>query len=438
MRSEPNDLSGTRTLFRGMIGMRSSQRWRSLMGTVLVTILLIGCDILTVDNPGDIGAEDLDSNAAMLDALLYVAPAAGAEYYDDAIDVADVIADDMMQPGTNVDWLLPDQGDLETFVESVENLYNRLAEAWWNAQDATSRIADLVPDPTTHVAIARGYFWDGVLRVTMADLFEQVTFDGGPPFTPVQTYQDALPILADAAQVAQAANQPALQAAALATMARVHRSLYFELNDANELATAEQFATQALAVQATFRVDAIYNPPGSTNTLSGFSANFGSLTNRGVGLRYVNRLDPVSGVVDPRVRVTTQRGNGVHGPYYFQLKYPERNSPIAVSRWQEARLIVAENRLVIGDLPAAVQEINAVRQAAGLTQFASSDPNAIRQQLIYERRTEFWLELRGWQDHRYYGVFPDNWSDAAEQKGLNRRLPISRRERDSNPNLQGS
>lgn len=416
--------------------MISSTKFRLAIASAAV-FGLIGCTFLTVDNPGDVGAEDLDGNPQMLEALLFVAPAAGAEYYDDAIDVADVIADDMMQPGTNVDWLLPDQGDLETFVESVENLYNRLAEAWWNAQDATKRIAALVPNPQTHVAIARGYFWDGVLRVTLADLFEQVTFDGGPPLTPIQVYQDALPILNDAATVAQAANQPALRAGALATMARVHRALYFEQNDANQLALAEQLATQALAVQANFRVDALYNPPGSTNTLSGFSANFGSLTNRGVGLLYVNRLDPVSGVVDPRVRVTTVRGNGVHGPYYFQLKYPERNSPIAVSRWQEARLIIAENRLETGDLAAAVQQINLVRQAAGLTDFVSADANQIRQQLIYERRTEFWLELRGWQDHRYYNVVPDMWTDAAEQKGLDRRLPISRRERDSNPNFAG-
>jgi len=425
-------------MFQGMISMRCPNRLRSLAGLLSVVIGLNGCDILTVDNPGDIGAVDLDGNPAILDALLYVAPAAGAEYYDNAIDVADVIADDMMQPGTNVDWLLPDQGNLETFVESVENLYNNLAEAWWNAQDATQRIAALVPNPDAHVAIARGYFWDGVLRVTLADLFEQVTFDGGPPLSPVQVYQAALTILDQAAQVAQASNQVALRAAALATMARVHRSLYFELNDASHLATAAQMAAQALGVQSNFRVDAIYNPPGSTNTLSGFSATFGSLTNRGVGLRYVNRLDPVSGVVDPRVKVTTVRGTGVHGPYYFQLKYPERNSPIAVSRWQEARLIIAEDRLAIGDLPGAVQEINLVRQAGGLSDFASNDPAEILQQLIYERRTEFWLELRGWQDHRYYGVFPDNWTDAAKQLGLNRRLPISVRERNSNPNLQGS
>jgi hypothetical protein len=414
--------------------MISSRRFRLAVASAAV-LGLIGCTFLTVDNPGDVGAEDLDGNPQMLDALLFVAPAAGAEYYDDAIDVADVIADDMMQPGTNVDWLLPDQGDLETFVESVENLYNRLAEAWWNAQDATKRIAALVPNPDSHVAIARGYFWDAVLRVTLADLFEQVTFDGGPPLTPIQVYQDALSILDQAATVSLAANQPALRAAAFATKARVHRSLYFEQNDANQLALAEQFATQALAVQSNFRVDAVYNPPGSTNTLSGFSANFGSLTNRGVGLRYVDRLDPVSGAADPRVRVTTARGNGVHGPYHFQLKYPERNSPIPVSRWQEARLIIAENRLETGDLAGAVQQINLVRQAAGLSDFASADANQIRQQLIYERRTEFWLELRGWQDHRYYNVFPDMWSDAAEQKGLDRRLPISRREKDSNPNF---
>ena len=143
--------------------MISSTKFRLAIASAAV-FGLIGCTFLTVDNPGDVGAEDLDGNPQMLDALLFVAPAAGAEYYDDAIDVADVIADDMMQPGTNVDWLLPDQGDLETFVESVENLYNRLAEAWWNAQDATKRIAALVPNPQTHVAIARGYFCSSPAR----------------------------------------------------------------------------------------------------------------------------------------------------------------------------------------------------------------------------------------------------------------------------------
>lgn len=415
--------------------MRSPFKFRTTVGSITVALILAGCNALKVDNPGDIGAEALDGNPAMLNALLFVAPAAGAEYYDDAIDLADVIGDDIMQPGTNVDWLLPDQGDLETFNESVENLYNHLSEARWNAHDATTRITGLVQNPQSDVSIARGYFWEGVLKVTLADLFEQITFDTGPGLTPVQVYQEALTMLGQAAVVSKAANQPALQAAALATQARVHRSLYFEKNDASELVLAEQLAVQALAVLPNFRVDALYSPPGSSNTLSGFSAALGSLTNRGVGLKFVNRLDPVTGVVDPRVSVTTLRGNGVQGPYYFHLKYPQQSSSIPVSRWQEAVLIIAENRLVTGDLQGAVQQINLVRQAAGLAPFASTNASQIRAQLIYERRTEFWMELRGWQDHRYYGEFPDRWTDAAKQKGLNRRLPISRRERDGNPNL---
>jgi hypothetical protein len=398
-------------------------------------VALAGCDSLfDVENPTDITDDELQGNQAQfLNALLNVPAAAGAEQYGDAVTTADLIADDIMQPGTNVTFLLPDWGDLEPFNEKVENLYNGLAEAWWHAQDATSRIRQLVANPDANAAVGRGYYWDGLLRVTMADLFEEVTFSGGPPLTPVQVYDSALIVLARAAQVAKAAGDATYETAAYATIARVHRSLYFEAGGIDRLARAADFAQQALARQATFRLDALYQPPGKSNAV--FTTVWGSLTNAGVGPRYIRRIDPVSGVVDPRVQHTETMGRGVHGPYVWQLKYRAANSPIPVSRWQEARLIIAEYRLATGDLAGALQQINLVRTAAGLPSFQSTDAAKIRDQLIYERQTEFWMELRNWQDDRYYKIYPAEWTPASREAGVNRRLPISLRERGANPNL---
>jgi hypothetical protein len=393
-----------------------------------------GCDqLFDVNNPTDIMDEELEGNAGLLDALVNTPPAAAAEYYGDAITTADLIGDDIMQPGTNVTFLLPDRGELEPFNDKVENLYNGLAEAWWHAQDATRRIRELVPNPDANVSVGRGYFWDGVLRVTLADLFEEITFLSGPPLSPVQVYDSALTVLSRAAAVANAANDAATAAAAYATIARVHRDLYFEIGGVEHLERAAGFAQQALASQPGFRVEVLYQPPGRSNTV--FGTVHGSLTNAGVGTRFISRIDPVTSAPDPRVQQTGQMGTGVHGPYVWQLKYRLANSPIPVSRWQEATLIIAEHRLAIGDLPGATQQINLVRTAAGLAAFPGGDAAAIRVQLIYERQTEFWMELRSWQDHRAYGIFPAEWDPAARQAGLDRRLPISVRERAANPHL---
>jgi hypothetical protein len=98
-------------------------------------------------------------------------------------------------------------------------------------------------------------------------------------------------------------------------------------------------------------------------------------------------------------------------------------------------LIIAENSLRTGDLVGAVSQINLVREAANLPPFSSTDPLAIRAQIIYERKAEFWLEGRDFQDLRNYGTIPDNWNSVARALGVNRRFPISDRELITNPNV---
>jgi hypothetical protein len=120
---------------------------------------------------------------------------------------------------------------------------------------------------------------------------------------------------------------------------------------------------------------------------------------------------------------------------YLQLKYPDRDADIPLSRWQDARLILAEYYLVTGDLPAAVGEINAVRRAISLADFTSNDADEVFGQLQYERIAEFWLEARRWQDMRYWGVIPPDWAPEQKSKGIDRRWPISDAERASNSNL---
>jgi hypothetical protein len=87
-------------------------------------------------------------------------------------------------------------------------------------------------------------------------------------------------------------------------------------------------------------------------------------------------------------------------------------------------------------VPAAVNRINQVRGAVGLPDFDSDDVEEVFSQLHYERRTEFWLEGRRCQDMRYYNLVPPEWTSANQQRGVDRRWPVSQQERDANQNYR--
>lgn len=101
---------------------------------------------------------------------------------------------------------------------------------------------------------------------------------------------------------------------------------------------------------------------------------------------------PFQIVGDPRVKVTNTALQAFDRitPLWTQQKYADRNAPIPIARWAEAQLIVAE---VQGGAQ-AVSIINTLRAraSASLPTFASSDPTAIRNQVIAERSRELFLE----------------------------------------------
>jgi hypothetical protein len=399
-------------------------------------LLLGACDdLFNVDNPVDILEEDLD-DPRTVPALSNAAEAAVAGAYDLAVLYGELVGDGSIHVSTNQGNLALDRGILGEFNERAEAVYNQMASARWTAGEVTRRLEALVKDPTKDAAVARSYYWDAVARITLADLHEEVPFDGGAPQTPVQVYEGAIQLLQKAADVAAAANQPNYVAAAYGTMARAYRSLYFERGgDISQLQRAREAALKALAIKADYRIDVRYQTPGSSNRLYGSwltSLNYDVMDPAHAYLR-----DPASKQLDPRVKHGPAVGATLGDSLYQQLKYSTRDTDIRVASWQEAELVLAEHALLTGDLAQAVTRINRVRAAAGLPPFSATDAAAIRAQLIYERRAEFWLELRRWQDMRYYDLVPDRWNPAQKQAGVDRRFPVSLRERSTNPFYTG-
>lgn len=95
-------------------------------------------------------------------------------------------------------------------------------------------------------------------------------------------------------------------------------------------------------------------------------------------------------VPDTRVAVTNAGKNGTDNrtPLYIQTKYANSSSPSPIASYKEAQLIVAE----VAQGQTAVNIINALRTAAGLPTFSSTDPVVIAAEVTEARRRELFLE----------------------------------------------
>lgn len=397
-------------------------------------------DIFEVENPGSLVDEDLE--VPFLEGTLSTtAEGALVGAFSGALVNGEMLGDHVWHPSVQDFALLIDAGYRDRDISSAESLYNNLMSAIWVSDNMVERLQAMVASPDAHEGVANSYFMGALARITAAAYYEAVVYDGGPAITPAQAIADARDGFLNAADVAAAAGESNLRAAALGGAARAMRSLYYEAEiagsgSAADMAQAETYALQALAIDDDYRVNLRYGQPGSTN------GHYNGLTigpYHRMHESYAFRLDPVTGEVDPRIIFNPEPETpGPRGETrYRQMKYPELTSPLPASRAAEAELIVAEARLLADDLPEAVIYINLVRARSGLDPFASTDEAEIRDQLIYERDTELWLEGRRWEDHRYYDIIPLAWIQRNIDIGTEPRWPISVQERFNNPNIAG-
>lgn len=404
----------------------------------LFAFTAVGCDgLFDVDNPTNIVDEELE-DPELADALGNTPEVAVADPYGDAVAWQSAISDEGFLAGSGTFRIQLDEGIISPENNITGGIYDELAAARWIADNTLDRLSELLDDPGSDRRVAHGTFWAAMARLTLADHFEDVVYDGEPPITPAEAIRDAIELFEEASQIAQAAGDPVVAGAAKGAVARAYRSLYFEElhhgagEDPSLFANAAAAAEEALALDPEFVEFANYSPPGSQNPV------FNSL-NQSRYLRldpqYANLQDPVSGERDPRVIHGDLQGPAVRNgdPVYLVEKYPDEDGDIPVSKADEARLVIAEHELLYGDPQDAVDRINEVRADVDLPEFSSSDEDEIYDQLRYERLAEFWYEGRRWQDIRYYEIIPDRWADASKAAGVHRRWPVSVTERDNNP-----
>jgi len=316
---------------------------------------------------------------------------------------------------------------------ALNERWETTAKDQWITNNIHTRIAELEGAGSANLAWTG--LWRGMMRIIQADMWAEITYDGGPAITPLAAYTGTLPIL-DLAQVDGSGNSE-VQSYILGAKARLKHTIWIETGstDAAMLAAAATDADAALALDADFNMQISY---GTANNNPLFGSDGYSPSDQ---IR--RHLDPVTGASDPRVPFGQFIEIGtlfVTDSIFQQEKYLTRTGNISIVRWEEMNLIVAESLLEGGDLAGAVARLNLNRADAGLPGLpAAADAAELRGWLITERFVEFWSEGgRRLMDMRRFDLPHPRWRQEAfddPRGGTQRRFPLPLSETNPNTNF---
>lgn len=329
-------------------------------------------------------------------------------------------------------------------------IYTALQTARYTADLASTNLATFTDAevPGRVALLATAALFSGYSHLLLGEGFCTGTVDGGPELTPAQVFALAETKFTDAIASATTANNTSLLNAARVGRARARLNLA-KLPGA---AVVTGKLTEARADAALVPAGFLYSVP--FNSASTYSRNMFFTRNTesrlfGVAPRYWAMT--FNGTPDTRVRVTAGSigQDNLTKNVYLAQKYNSQAAPIALAKYQEAQLIVAEADYHLVGPSAAVPIINALHTAVGLPAFASTVATEILSQIVEERSRELFLEGHRFYDTNRFNLplnpavgapfMPPNPDGSIRNKGGQygdlRCLPLPDVERDNNPNL---
>lgn len=412
-----------------------------MAGLIALVAGVVGCDILDVENPQAVSPDDLNNPEAAAE-VANGAAASFADAYAYTVAMSELAADGVIWVSSQTGLERLDQGIWLESNPDIDQSYNLLSVARWTSDNATDQIREVLTNPEESPLLAESYFYSGFSLLLLGDHFRSFTIDGGEPREGSEAYSMAIDRLTQAFEIAQAAGDSELAVAALGARARAHHWLGVVTASSDEYTAALEDAQQALSMNPSFTFTLTFEQPARPNP---WWFRMQSERDLGVGGPFRGRTDPVSGQADPRVSVSDFSGLSSNGQdsVFLQQKYPRAASSVELVKWEEMKLIVAEVRWRNGEMEDAQDAINDVRAEAGLPEFDGESSEQVRDQLIYERSTEFFLEGRRWPDARRFSdefddvqILPDpRWSSEVQSEPVLRKWPIPSTESQSNPNL---
>lgn len=321
----------------------------------------------------------------------------------------------------------------------IFGVYTPLQTARFSADDAVTTISGFTDEevPNRQALLAQAQLLAGYGRVLLGEGFCSAAIDVGPQLFPDDFFTEAEARFTQAITLAQGSAQTAIERAARVGRARARVGLAQLPGQPANAAKYAEAKADAQGVPTGF----VFNMP--YNAASAFSQNNIAQRNRfsllyGVAANYRN-------LNDPRVRVTnsTLRGADATTIVWFADKYPLRDTPIPLARYEEAQLIIAEAELAAGNPAGAISILNTLRgrPGIGLPPYGGpTDAASVRSFLIQERAKELFLEGHHFWDINRFGLPLDPPAGAPYPlKGGTyadlRCLPLPDIERINNPNI---
>jgi len=396
----------------------------TLLAGVIVTA---GCEnFLEVRNPGGIQDDALDDDIVFSGLVFGMEEDFGVALSELAMD-GGVMADEWTYVGNAASTRNYQDGVLRS--DQVDTHWNQAQRARWVAEDGVARMLDVWGQERVDQSelALRARLAAGFANRLIGEFFCEDVFDGGNAEPHTVAFQRAEEHFSEAARIAQAQGMTDYQHAALGGRASVRAWL-------GNWSAAEEDAAQ---VPVEFSHMQMYWADGATFPSSGGRAGnwvwrdnahrdlFTVAESRWAEAGVDNPRTPSDTLYasDGSVRVA---GDGAT-PWIQQRKYPEPGSDIPLVQGTELLLLRAEARLEAGDVGSAVSLINESRAHYGLAPVAATGEADAWELLKDERAAETWLEARRLWDLR-------RWEDPF-LSGRDSCIPISDRERISNPNL---
>jgi hypothetical protein len=350
----------------------------SVRALLLAALLVLGgCDVFDVKNPGVVQESDVTSPEG-IEPLVVGMSADLSIALDELAIVGAQLSDEMEASGTFEPSRNARAGIIEP--DQVDTEWERIQQARFLAEDGLDRLRTVLGDDfgNRKELGARALFFAGISNRILGENFNRVVFDGGAPMSRDSAFTRAIPFFQEAIQVAGDIGNQRLQRAARGGLAQVHMNLG-NWSRAVQLAdmVPTDFVFSAVYSRNTAREEnEVWDETHDLNEISAFGALALEAKNDDI-------LQPPF-EQDPRAPFTfcffAEGGvegncpdNGADGatPHVRQEKYPSGDSDIPLVKGTEMRLIEAEAILQQSnpDLSQFAAEINEVR-----AQYSALDP----------------------------------------------------------------
>lgn len=413
--------------------------FRNILAVLLISfIVLPSCDdLLTVEDPQSYADEDLNRE----EAIPAVANGVLGEFYtslDDFILVTALLSDEYQHTGTWNDWDQISTGKVRPGIAngSSDAAFDELLSVRWAAEDAERRIEEVLGNE----AESSEYYVQVKIVKAFANLIVAMGYAEAPADAGGEALRDielieqrAIPQLSEAIQLAQSGGFTNWER--LATAGRARANLM--AGNYPDALTDAQNIPDGYIHEANYSVST-GNQQNSIVALTHWDNNrAGGLYNgwwNQVDIDGGSLVDPYTNELDSRVPIRYEDGEfGVDGstPHYSEMKYTGLGDDIRLTHWQEMRLIEAEVYYEDEQYINALNRVNEVRTAAGLTGHSMpTDQSEIMDYILHERFAEMFLEGHRLNDLNRFNLILD-------KLGPNRavKLPISINEVNANSNI---